>query len=127
MKLSSRSFTEGFYYKPRIDKKLLNDYSEGIIAGSACLAGEIAKELRFGRYNNALKAIASYKEILGQDNFYIEIMRHGLDEQEQIDGDLIKIAKETNTPLVATNDCHFLEKARAQLMMRCFASKPEKL
>ncbi len=113
MKLSSRSFTEGFYYKPRIDKKLLSDYSEGIIAGSACLAGEIAKELRFGRYNNALKAIASYKEILGQDNFYIEIMRHGLDEQEQIDGDLIKIAKETNTPLVATNDCHFLEKAES--------------
>ncbi len=113
MKLSSRSFMEGFYYKPRIDKKLLSDYSQGIMAGSACLAGEVPKELRLGRYQNAVKAIASYKEILGQDNFYIEIMRHGLSEQNRINDDLIKIAKETDTPLVATNDCHFLEKSES--------------
>ncbi|NOZ84399.1 MAG: DNA polymerase III subunit alpha [Epsilonproteobacteria bacterium] len=110
MKLSGRSFVEGFYYKPRIDKKQLADCAEGLMAGSACLQGEIAKNIRFGRYDEAKNAVHSYKEIFGKDNFYIEIMRHNLPEQDRINPELIKLAGETNTPLVATNDCHFLEK-----------------
>ncbi len=110
VKLSGKSFIEGFYYKPRIDKQQLADHAEGLIAGSACLQGEIAKNLRYGRYEKAEAAVSFYKEIFGEDNFYIEIMRHGLAEQERINEDLIKLAKQTDTPLVATNDCHFLER-----------------
>ncbi len=121
MYLTSISYTEGFYYKPRIDKGVLREHSEGIIAGSACLHGEIQRLLLNNDYEGAKKAVYEYKEIFGKDNFFMEIMRHGLDEQKQIDEAIIKLAKETDTPLVATNDCHYLnrEDAVAQDALLC--------
>ncbi len=113
MYLASMSYTEGFYYKPRIDKNLMREHSEGIIAGSACLHGEIQIKLLNGDYSGAKKALLEYKDIFGKDNFFMEIMRHGLEAQERIDKDIIKLALETDTPLVATNDCHYLNKKDA--------------
>ncbi len=113
MKLTTFSYTEGFYYKPRLDKELLRQYSEGIIAGSACLHGEIQIHLLNGDYDAAKKAVLEYKEIFGKDNFFMEIMRHGLDDQKRIDEKIIKLAYETDTMLVATNDCHYLNKPDA--------------
>ncbi len=113
MKLTTFSYTEGFYYKPRIDKELLREYSDGIIAGSACLHGEIQINLLNGDYEKAKQTVLEYKEIFGKDNFFMEIMRHGLDDQKKIDADIIKLAKETDTILVATNDCHYLNKPDA--------------
>ena len=113
MKLTTFSYTEGFYYKPRIDKELLRKYSKGIIAGSACLHGEIQINLLNGDYDAAKRAVLEYKEIFGKDNFFMEIMRHGLDDQKKIDSDIIKLANETDTLLVATNDCHYLNKEDA--------------
>ncbi len=111
--LTTMSYTEGFYYKPRIDKQLLREHHEGIIAGSACLHGEIQRLLLNNDYEKAKKAVYEYKEIFGRDNFFLEIMRHGLDEQKQIDDMIIKLARETDTLLVATNDCHYLNKSDA--------------
>ena len=113
MKLSSVSYLEGFYYKPRIDKKLLREHSNGIIAGSACLKGEIQRHLLNHNFDMAKHTVEEYKSILGKDNFFLEIMRHGLEEQEQIEKDIIKLSLETNTPLVATNDCHYLNREHA--------------
>ena len=121
MYLCSVGFLKGFYYKPRIDKDLLREYSEGIIAGSACLHGEVQLKLLSGDYEGAKRAVYEYKEIFGKDNFFLEIMRHGLEDQEKIDKDLIRLAIETDTPLVATNDCHYLNKedAEAQDALLC--------
>ena len=121
LKLSTFSYTEGFYYKPRIDKQLLRQYSEGIIAGSACLHGEINYYLLNNNYDLAKKACLEYQEIFGKDNFFIELMRHDLEEQKQIEPLLIRLANETNIPLVATNDCHYLNKqdAKAQDALLC--------
>jgi len=113
MKLTTFSYTEGFYYKPRIDKELLRKYSKGIIAGSACLHGEIQINLLNGDYDAAKRAVLEYKEIFGKDNFFMEIMRHGLEDQKKIDRDIIRLANETDTLLVATNDCHYLNKEDA--------------
>ena len=113
MKLTTFSYTEGFYYKPRIDKELLREHSKGIIAGSACLHGEIQINLLNGDYDAAKRAVLEYKEIFGKDNFFMEIMRHGLDDQKKIDSDIIRLANETDTLLVATNDCHYLNKEDA--------------
>ncbi len=113
MKLTTFSYTEGFYYKPRIDKELLRKYADGIIAGSACLHGEVQRKLLAGDYDSAKKTVLEYKEIFGKDNFFMEIMRHGLDDQKRIDDDIVKLAQETDTPLVATNDCHYLNKPDA--------------
>ncbi|MGC8501913.1 DNA polymerase III subunit alpha [Desulfurella sp.] len=121
LKLSTFSYTEGFYYKPRIDKQLLREYSEGIIAGSACLHGEINYYLLNNDYNLAKKACLEYQEIFGKDNFFIEIMRHDLPEQTQIEPLLLRLANEINAPVVATNDCHYLNKtdAKAQDALLC--------
>ncbi len=113
MKLTTFSYTEGFYYKPRIDKELLRKYAKGIIAGSACLHGEVQINLLSGDYNAAKRAVLEYKEIFGGENFFLEIMRHGLEEQKKIDKDIIKLAQDTDTILVATNDCHYLNKSDA--------------
>jgi len=113
MKLSSISYLEGFYYKPRIDKKLLEKYGNGIIAGSGCLKGEVQRHLLNHNFDMAKRAVEEYKSILGKDNFFLEIMRHGLKEEEQIEKDIIKLSSETNTPLIATNDCHYLNREHA--------------
>ena len=109
-KLSSIAYLDGFYSKPRIDKALLAEYSAGLILSSACLQGEIAFLLNTGRREQARAAAASYIDIAGKDNFYIEIMDHGIPEQKKVNRELIELAREMGIPLIATNDVHFLER-----------------
>lgn len=110
MKIVSEGYINGFYYKPRVDFSILEKYSEGIIALSACLAGEIPQHLRNRNYQKAKEVALKYKEIFGQDNFYLELQDHGLEEQREINGQLIQISRETGIPLVATNDIHYINK-----------------
>jgi DNA polymerase-3 subunit alpha len=110
----SEGFVHGFYYKPRIDFDLLKEHSEGIIALSACLAGEIPKALVADDYEGAKKIAQSYIEVLGKDNFFIELQDHGIQEQKTIIPSLIKLAKELGLKTVATNDIHYTRKEDAQ-------------
>ena len=112
--LVSKGYTEGFYSKPRVDKKILREHSEGLIALSACLAGEIPSLLSAGDYEGARRAALELSDIFGEDNFYIEIQNHGLAEQIQILESLVKLAEDCSLPLVATNDCHYLRRSDAQ-------------
>lgn len=112
IKLSSHSFIDGYYYKPRMTKADLAKYSEGIIALSACIQGEIPYNLLQDDYDAAVKALHEYKEIF-PGRFYMELQDHGLDKEKQVMPQLIKLAQETNTPLVVTNDCHYLNKEDA--------------
>lgn len=109
-KLSSISFVEGFYRKPRIDKELLAENCEGLVLGSACLAGELAVLVRQQRFEEAVAAVGFYRELVGAENFFIEIMDHDLEEQRQVNIDLVRLARRTGTRLVATNDVHFLNR-----------------
>ena len=106
----SKSWTEGFYTKPRIDRELLEKHHEGLIALSACLAGEVPRALSRGDYENAKKTALWYNDVFGQGNYYIEIQNHSLREELLILNDLIKLSEETGIPLVATNDTHYIEK-----------------
>ena len=119
--LSSAGYTEGFYSKPRVDKELLRQHSEGLIALSACLAGEIPRALSEGDYAAAKKAAMEYAEIFGPDHFYIELQHHSLAEQRAIMPDLLRLCRETNLPPVITNDAHYLKKenAAAQHILMC--------
>jgi DNA polymerase-3 subunit alpha len=110
LKLISKSYTEGFYYKPRIDKEILSEHSKGIIALSSCLHGELNIHLTRGDFLSADKAAGEYKEIMGADNFFIELQKHGIEQQEQNNPKLVEIARKHGLPLVATNDCHYLER-----------------
>jgi DNA polymerase-3 subunit alpha len=107
-KLVSLAYLEGFYYKPRIDKELLRQHSDGLIGMSACLSGEIPRLLLQGRYEDAKKAALDYQSILGKENFYFELQDNGIPEQEQANRELIRLSTDTGIPLVATNDCHYL-------------------
>lgn len=107
MKIVSKGFLEGFYYKPRIDKEVLSQHSEGIIALSACLGGEVAVNIRRGFYEEAKKAALSYVDIFGQDNFFLELQDHGIAEQKTVNQGLIRLSNETKIKLVATNDVHY--------------------
>ncbi|WHE87022.1 DNA polymerase III subunit alpha [Lachnoanaerobaculum gingivalis] len=120
-KIVSKGFTEGFYYKPRIDFELLQEYHEGIIALSACLAGEIPKLISRGREDDARKAAQKYKELFGEDSFYLELQNHGIPEQKYVNQVLVKIGKELDIPLVATNDIHYInaEDAKAHDILLC--------
>ena len=120
-RLVSRSFTEGFYTKPRVDRELLRRYSGGLIALSACLAGEIPRALAEGSYSKAKNTALELQEIFGENNFFLELQDHGLDEQKQINPDLIRLHRDTGIPLVVTNDCHYLnrEDADAQDVLLC--------
>ncbi len=122
--LVSAGFINGFYSKPRIDKDLLKKHSEGLIALSACLAGEIPSALLAGNYEKAKEAASFYHEMFGEDNFYIEIQNHHLPEQEKILPDLISLAREMNIPLVATNDSHYLhrEDSKMQRVLICIGT-----
>ncbi len=113
IKLSSHSFIDGLYYKPRMAKEDLAKHSEGIIALSACIQGEIPKNLLKDNYEGALQALNEYKEIF-PNRFYIELQNHGIADEKAVMPQLIELAKETNTPLVVTNDCHYLEKEDAE-------------
>lgn len=110
IKMVSLSFTEGFYNKPRIDKDLLRQHSEGLIALSACLAGEIPRYLVKNDYKSAKNVALEYEDIFGKGNFYIELQNHGIADQLKILPLLLKLSKDTNIPMVATNDCHYIEK-----------------
>ncbi|MGE4268331.1 MAG: DNA polymerase III subunit alpha [Deferribacterales bacterium] len=109
-KLVSLAQFEGFHYKPRIDKEILAQYSEGLIGLSACLAGEIPRKLMRDRYDEALAAAMEYRDILGKDDFFLEIQENGIEEQMMVNRQIIKMSHETGIPLVATNDCHYLNK-----------------
>ncbi|MEO0082423.1 MAG: DNA polymerase III subunit alpha [candidate division WOR-3 bacterium] len=121
MKLTTLGYLEGFYYRPRIDKELLGSYAKGLIALSGCLKGEVNYFLRRGEPERAMKAAAQYQEILGPDNFYLEVMRAGVPEQEQIIPGIIELSESLGIPIVATNDCHYLkpEDAKAHEVLVC--------
>ena len=112
--LVSAGFTEGFYYKPRVDKELLQKYSKGLICSSACLAGEIATLLSAGNKEKAKEVAGWYRDVFGKGNYYLEIMDNGLEEQKAIIAPLLELSKETGIPLVATNDCHYLKREDAK-------------
>jgi len=114
MKLTTASYLKGFYYRPRVDKELLKECHEGLIASSACLHGEIANLIMQGNMDAAKKASTTYQEIFGEGNFYLEIMENGIPEQKIVNAGLIEISKELSIPLVATNDCHYLERDHAE-------------
>lgn len=121
IKLVSMGFTEGFYYKPRVDIEVLRKHSKGLVALSACLAGEIPENIVKGNYEAAKKAALSYNEIFGEGNFYLELQDHGIKEQSLVNQEVIRLSKETGIPLVATNDVHYVEKedSAAQDILLC--------
>ena len=121
IKLVSAGFTRGFYYRPRVDYELLKKHSEGLIALSACISGDIPKLLMDGRMNDAKAMAEKYIDIFGRDNFFIELQDHGMAEQKQVLPSLVRLAREMDIPLVATNDCHYLtrEDAAAQEVLMC--------
>lgn len=110
VKLVSLGYLEGFYYKPRIDKELLNQYGEGLIGLSACLKGEIASCILRGKNSEALKLADEYLNIFGKGNFYLELMDTGMPEQRKVNRELLRISRELNIPVVATNDVHYINR-----------------
>ena len=121
MKLVSEGFLTGYYYRPRIDYNLICQHSEGLICLSACLSGDLPKLLLQGRYDDAEAYVREMQDIFGEKNFYVEIMDHGIREEKIVMPRLISLAREMNVPLVATNDCHYLEEkdADAQEVLLC--------
>lgn len=107
MKIVSRGFTEGFYYKPRVDKELLRKFHEGIIATSACLAGEVQRYLARGMYEEAKRVALYYQDIFGKDNFFLELQDHGIAEQHYVNPQLLRMSEETGIELICTNDVHY--------------------
>lgn len=108
-KIASDAALNGFYYKPRTDKQFLREHCKGLIGMSACLGGSINRFLMDGKYDEAKREALEYLDIFGEDNFFLEIQRHGLEEQEKINPLIIKLSRETGIPLVATNDNHYLD------------------
>ena len=113
--LVSRAWLEGFYSKPRVDFELLRQYHEGLIALSACLAGEIPRALLANDYEEAKAAAMRYEEIFGKGNFYLELQDHGLREQKYVNPQLIRLSRELDIPLVATNDCHYITREDSEM------------
>lgn len=114
IKIASIGFLEGFYYKPRVDREVLSRYSKGLIALTACLDGEIPRLLRHGKTAEARKSLATYMDIFGKDNVFLEVQRNGLEIQEEVNRGLVKLSRGQRVPLVATNDCHYLTKSDAR-------------
>ncbi len=121
VKLVSKGYLEGFYYKPRIDKELLREHSEGLIGLSACLNGEVASNVLAGRVEQAEKAASDYQDIFGKDRFFLEIHDHGLEKQRKIIPDMLRISERTGIRAAATNDCHYMHKddCRAHDILLC--------
>ncbi|HBX81529.1 MAG TPA: DNA polymerase III subunit alpha, partial [Propionibacteriaceae bacterium] len=113
-RLSSRSSLEGFFYKPRADRELLQQYSPGLLATTGCPSGEVQTYLRLGQYEQALASAAEFRDIFGKGNFFVELMDHGLDIENRVRTDLLRLAKTLNLPLVATNDLHYVNAADAE-------------
>ncbi len=107
-KIVTRGFTEGYYYKPRVDKEVLREFHEGIICTSACLQGEVAFYLRKGFYDKAREAALSYVEIFGRDNFFLELQDHDMEEDQIVNSGLMRLSKEIDIPLICTNDSHYI-------------------
>ena len=107
IRIVSKGFTEGFYYRPRVDREVLREYHEGLICTSACLAGEIARLLVRDLYEEAKEAALAYQEIFGEGNYFLELQDHGLDGQKKVNQMLLRLSHETGIPLIATNDCHY--------------------
>ena len=120
-RLVSEGFTRGFYYRPRVDYKLLKKYSSGLIALSACLSGDLPKLLLDGRDSEARQVAQKYLDIFGRGNFFVELQDHGIPEEKQVLPRLVKLAREMDIPLVITNDCHYLtaDDAEAQEVLMC--------
>jgi len=110
MKIVSKGFVDGFYYKPRVDYEVLEEYSEGIIATSACLAGEVQRYIVKDMYDKAVEAAKRYENIFGKGNFFLELQDHGIPEQKTVNTQLLRMSKELDIELVATNDCHYINK-----------------
>lgn len=106
-RLSSIASLEGYYYKPRMDREILAKYSKGLIATTGCPGGEVQTRLRMGAYKEALKAASDYRDIFGAENFYLEIMDHGIEIENRVKSDLLKLGKDLSLPLLATNDLHY--------------------
>ena len=108
MKIVSKGFVDGFYYRPRVDKEILQTYHEGIIALSACLAGEVPRYITKGLYEEAKKRAKEYESIFGKGNFFLELQDHGISEQQRVNQELLRMSQETGIELVATNDIHYI-------------------
>ena len=121
VKLVSKSYLEGFYYKPRIDKDLLAQHSEGLIGLSACLNGEVSANLSAGKLDEAVAAAGRFEDIFGKDRFFLEIHDHGLDKQRKIIPDMLKVSERTGIRTTASNDCHYMERddCRAHDVLLC--------
>ncbi|MDR1420151.1 MAG: DNA polymerase III subunit alpha [Treponema sp.] len=128
LKLSSLAYTEGFYYKPRIDQELLVTYHSGLICLSACLAGEIPALIRKGNIDQAEARARWFRDLVGDGNFYLEIMDHGIEDQRTVNAALAGISRRTGIPLAATNDVHFIEKsdAAAQDVLLCISTNKKR-
>ncbi len=111
----SQAYLEGFYIKPRIDMDLLREHREGLIACSACLAGELPRRLRAGEYEKAKAYALEMRELFGEDGFYMELQDHGIAEQKQVNAGVLRIHEETGIPIIATNDCHYIRKEDAEM------------
>ena len=124
IKMVSKAYTEGFYFKPRIDHELLEKYHEGLVCLSACLAGEVPQALLQKDYDKAVRISKWYNELFGQGNYYLELQNHGISEQAIVCEGLKRISRETGIPLVATNDVHYIEKqdAKIQQVLICIAT-----
>jgi DNA polymerase-3 subunit alpha len=123
-RLSSIASREGYYFKPRMDREILSTYAKGIIATTGCPSGEVQTRLRLGQYEAARAAAADYRDIFGKENFFAEIMDHGLGIERRIMSDLIRLAKDLGLPLVATNDLHYThaEDAKSHAALLCVQS-----
>lgn len=121
IQMVSKSWVDGFYVRPRVDKALLEEYHEGLIALSACLAGEIPRKLSVKDFEGAKETALWYNRVFGQGNYYLELQDHGLQEQKEILPDLLRLSRETGIPLVATNDVHYIKKedAKVQKVLIC--------
>ena len=121
VKLVSKAYLDGFYYKPRVDKALLREHSEGLIGLSACLNGEVSSNVLAGRVDEAEKAASEYQDVFGKDRFFLEIHDHGLEKQRKIIPDMLRISERTGIRTVASNDCHYMHKddCRAHDLLLC--------
>jgi len=124
MRLVSIGYLEGFYYRPRIDKEVLKEYSEGLICLTGCLKSEVSQAILNDDHDKAKKAISFYGEIFGKENLYLELIDNGISEQKKVCQGLVKLGKEMGIPLVATNDCHYVDKtdAYAQEILLCIGT-----
>jgi DNA polymerase-3 subunit alpha len=123
--LNSMGFLEGFYYNPRIDRKLLREHSDGLVALSACLGGGVSRAILHSGMEKAEQVAREYDDIMGRGNYFLEVQANGVPEQETVNAGIIEISKKTGIPIIATNDCHYLERrdARAHEILMCVGMK----